>query len=628
MALTSWAWCCESAGRVEMYDVAAISGSDVPRSLRNEFEDSWEDRLDEVGIDLYDLDTLVSSGDDGSIIVSGQINFERIRDALADGGYAEDEFRGYELWEVRSRAAALFEGDGRAVVGGAETIRDILQALSRESGLLSTASDSDLKRALERVGSGYVVVASEGCGWYRDIGGCLAHARRLSVGEGGGAIEALLFTSERRAEAEVEDIEDQVDDTWEVVRVQVDVEFVTVEATVDLRVSEALARFLGTVSPGSPQSPELAAAPSPQPTTAPESPPAPTPALFSTSTPLPTPTAAAAPAPTVVATPSPTTAPAPTPTAAPAPAPMAMACKIGCLTSPDPNPREGGAVRTAWGATTKHYDIHQGGAAHIMTSFYNKLFTLDPTKGLAEISPELATSWDIADDGMEFTFNLREGVKFHDGSDFTADDVVVTFDRIIFPGKYEGMISTAQSLFDAIGGVEKVDDHTVKFTLNKPRVWQFDLFQYTAAVIYPSDYLEANDHDIRKKVAPGTGPFKLVDHRMGEVWEFESNADYWNPELPYVDSVKMQHVPAWTDRGTAVLTANADFSWNVSRDTWDQGTERDDISNALLDNFGALEVKWNNEKAPFDEPKVRRAVHLAINRHHAVDVYREEGQHR
>ena len=333
-----------------------------------------------------------------------------------------------------------------------------------------------------------------------------------------------------------------------------------------------------------------------------------------------------APAPTTVPAPAPTAAPAPAPTAAPEPAPeMAMMeCKIGCLTSPDPNPKSGGEIKTAWGATTKHYDIHQGGASHIMTSFYNKLFTLDPTVGLAEISPELATSWDIADDGMSFTFNLREGVTFHDGSDFSADDVVVTFDRIIFPEKYDGMTSTSQSLFDAIGGIEKVDDYTVKFTLNKPRVWQFDLFTATMAVIYPSDYLEANDYDIRTNVAPGTGPFKFIEEKKEEFWQFEANADYWNPELPYVDSVKMQHVPAWTDRGTAVLTANADFSWNVSRDTWDQGTERDDISNALLDNFGALEVKWNNEKAPFDEPKVRRAVHLAINRHHAVDVYREE----
>lgn len=337
--------------------------------------------------------------------------------------------------------------------------------------------------------------------------------------------------------------------------------------------------------------------------------------------PAPAAPAPAAPAPAAAAP----AAPAPAAPAAPvAQAEPAMECAIGCLMSPDPNPKRGGEIKTAWGATTKHFDIHQGGAGHIMTSFYNKLFSLDPTVGLAEITPELATSWDISGDGMEFTFNLREDVKFHDGSDFSADDVVVTFDRIIFPENYEGMTSVSQSLFDAIGAIEKVDENTVKFTLAEPRVWQFDLFSMTSAVIYPSDYLEANNYDIRTDVAPGTGPFKFVENKPGELWEFEANTDYWNPELPYVDTVIMQHVPAWTDRGTAVLTGQADFSWNVSRDTWDQGTERDDIFNALLDNFGALEVKWNNEKAPFDDPRVRRAVHLAINRHQAVDVYREE----
>ncbi len=325
------------------------------------------------------------------------------------------------------------------------------------------------------------------------------------------------------------------------------------------------------------------------------------------------------------ATPVTTTVPAAPSTAAPvAKAEPAIKCEAGCLKSPDPNPMRGGTVKTAWGATTKHFDIHQGGAGHIMTSFYNKLFGLDPTVGLSQIAPELATSWDISSDGMEFTFHLREGVKFHDGSDFSADDVVVTFDRIIFPDKYEGMTSVSQSLFDAIGSVDKVDENTVKFTLSKPRVWQFDLFSMTSAVIYPSDFLEANNYDLRTVVAPGTGPFEFVENKPGELWEFEANASYWNPELPYVDTVIMQHVPAWTDRGTAVLTGQADFSWNVSRDTWDQGDARDDIFVALLDNFGALEVKWNNEKAPFDDPRVRRAVHLAINRHQAVDVYREE----
>ena len=100
-----------------MYDVAAISGRDVPRSFRDEFEDSWDDQLARVGIDLYALEALVSSGADDWYIVRGQINFDAVRDDLAASGHEDDTYRGYELWEGGGRAAALFEPDGMAVFG-------------------------------------------------------------------------------------------------------------------------------------------------------------------------------------------------------------------------------------------------------------------------------------------------------------------------------------------------------------------------------------------------------------------------------------------------------------------------------------------------------------------------------
>lgn len=304
------------------------------------------------------------------------------------------------------------------------------------------------------------------------------------------------------------------------------------------------------------------------------------------------------------------------PTASPAPA-------AAMLKAPEANPKRGGVVKTAWGATTSHFDIHQGGAAHILTSLYNKLIGLNPNDGLRSIIPELAESWDTAPDGMSYTFKLREGVKFHDGTAFGPEDVVANFQRIINPPA--NVTSTNKSLFDAIDKVEQLDANTVRFTLKEPRVWQFDLFTATFATIYPKKALQDNDNDLRKVIAPGTGPFKFKDHKQGELWVFERNPSYWNPELPYIDEIHMIHIPAWTDRGTAVLTGQADFSWNVSRDTWEEGQKRPDIVQvALLANFGTLEVRWNNQKAPFNDPRVRRAMHLAINRHDAVRVYREE----
>lgn len=330
-----------------------------------------------------------------------------------------------------------------------------------------------------------------------------------------------------------------------------------------------------------------------------------------TAPPPPTPAAAAPTRPPAAAT---------VPVAAPSPARTAGPEMLKAL---EPNPKRGGQVRTAWGATTSHFDIHQGGAAHILTNLYNKLIGLNPNDGLRTIMPELAESWETSQDGMSYTFKLREGVKFHDGTPFTADDVVATFNRVVYPP--EGITSTNKSLFDAIEKIEALDPSSVRFTLKEPRVWQFDLFTATLSVVYPKKWLDENNNDLRKVIAPGTGPFIFKDHKPGEYWIFERNPSYWNPELPYVDSIQMLHIPGWTDRGTAVLTGQADFSWNVSRDTWEEGKNRADIvKTALLANFGALEVRWNNVKPPFNDVRVRRALHLAINRHDAVRVYREE----
>jgi peptide/nickel transport system substrate-binding protein len=298
---------------------------------------------------------------------------------------------------------------------------------------------------------------------------------------------------------------------------------------------------------------------------------------------------------------------------------------LALSSAPDCPCKQGGTVRTAWGATTRHFDIQQGGSSNVLTQMYNNLVRANPSDGLRTIIPELAESWDISPDTLTFTFNLRKGVEFHDGTPFTADDVVATYSRIISPP--EGVTSTQKSVFDATSGVEAVDDHTARFTLREPRAWMFEMLTSPAAIIYSKKSLEENNNDLREVIVPGTGPFIFKEHNPKEFWLFERNPDYWNPSLPYVDVAKMQHVPAWTDRGTAVLTNQADFSWNVSKDTFEEGQKRSDIVDVqLIPACTPLDLKWNNERSPYDDVRVRRAIHLAINRHDASVVYREEWQ--
>ena len=102
----------------------------------------------------------------------------------------------------------------------------------------------------------------------------------------------------------------------------------------------------------------------------------------------------------------------------------------------------------------------------------------------------------------------------------------------------------------------------------------------------------------------------------------EANPDYWDPELPYVDGLEMLHVPAWSDRGTAVLTDQADMSWNVAKETWDEGMNRpDSVTANKLANFGAYWVFINNRDAPFDDPRVRKAIHLAVSKQNLAAAF-------
>ena len=100
---------------------------------------------------------------------------------------------------------------------------------------------------------------------------------------------------------------------------------------------------------------------------------------------------------------------------------------------PEPNPKRGGTLRGAWGITTSNFDVHQGGSSNVLCHLYNNLVTLNLGDGVRSISPDLAVKWTVSPDAKVYTFQLREGVKYHDGTPFTSADVLASYQRIIFP---------------------------------------------------------------------------------------------------------------------------------------------------------------------------------------------------
>lgn len=291
------------------------------------------------------------------------------------------------------------------------------------------------------------------------------------------------------------------------------------------------------------------------------------------------------------------------------------------MKAPEPNPKRGGVLKTAWSTSPTHFDIHQGGGCAGCNMMYDGLIMWNLADGYRTIIPALAETWSVSDDQTVYTFKLREGVTFHDGTPFSAEDVVATFNRVINPPDNIS-ISGIQEQLEMLEEVSAEDDLTVIFTLKRPTPYFLEILAGDAMVVYAKKTLEENDYDLRGvTVPPGTGPFKFVDYVRGEKIILEANPDYWNPELPYVDGIEMLHVPAWADRGTAVLTGQADFSWNVSVDTWEEGRTRDELMTAQAPCLNSHMVAINNSKAPFDDPNVRRAIHLAVDRQAIIDAF-------
>jgi peptide/nickel transport system substrate-binding protein len=314
---------------------------------------------------------------------------------------------------------------------------------------------------------------------------------------------------------------------------------------------------------------------------------------------------------------------APAPTQAPAAA-TKPAGDAGILRAPEPNAKKGGTATFAFTVTTNHFDLQQGtNVAPILWHLHNNLVRLNPLDGLKTIIPDLAESWEVSGDNKVYTFKLRQGVTWHDGTPFTADDVVATFKRIIEPPS--GIVSVFKARFGALQGIEAPDKQTVRMTLVGPRAYFLELLTTEAAPIYSKKSIDENGGDLRKVIAPGTGAYVFKDHKVGEKWTLERNPNYWNKDLPYPDTLEFIHAPQWSDRGTAILSGQADLSWNVSKETMEEGQRRpNEIGTFMVPGAGAYQIYFNCARKPFDDARVRRALHLALSRQDLFESFKTQ----
>lgn len=258
-----------------------------------------------------------------------------------------------------------------------------------------------------------------------------------------------------------------------------------------------------------------------------------------------------------------------------------------------------------------HLDPTAGAAAAIDEVVYANVFEgLTRIDAQGQVQPALAESWTLTDDGLSYTFILHAGVKFHDGSDFTADDVVFSLDR----ARAETSVNAQKALFEPIDKIEAVDAHQVKITLKRPTsAFLFTLGSGDAVIVAPES-VEGN-----KTQPVGTGPFTFSRWVSGDRVELTRNTNYWGEPVKLATATfKFISDPAAAV--AALLAGDVDGYANFPAPELMTQFQADPRFTVVIGTTeGETILATNNARKPFDDSRVRRAMAHAIDRQAIID---------
>ena len=238
--------------------------------------------------------------------------------------------------------------------------------------------------------------------------------------------------------------------------------------------------------------------------------------------------------------------------------------------------------------------------------------------GTLEVEPALATSWTISADGTEYTFKLRRGVKFHDGSDFDAADVEFNFDRMLdenHPYHHTGPFPLS-FFFSAVEDVEAVDAATVRFKLNAPYAPFLSNLAYPTGLIVSPESVQEHDKEFGRNPS-GTGPFKFAEWESNAKVVVTRNADYWDG-APSLEAVVFRPITDGNTRVAEMLSGGLDVMVEIPPDS---------VAQFNGNGFNLLEQAgphlWflilNAKEGPFADKRVRQAINYAIDKKTLVE---------
>jgi peptide/nickel transport system substrate-binding protein len=277
-------------------------------------------------------------------------------------------------------------------------------------------------------------------------------------------------------------------------------------------------------------------------------------------------------------------------------------------------PKKGGTLMFSVVAEPPNYDCHGSttfALVHPVAPHYSLLVKFDG-KEYPKVIPDLAESWTVAPDGMTYTFKLRSGVKFHDGTPLTSADVKASYDRIISPP--EGVVSIRRAYYSDLD-VSAPDPSTVVFKLKNPMAGVMEALASPFNCIYSAAKLAQNPRYPETEVM-GSGPFIFSEHVKGTSWSGKRNDNYYDKGRPYLDGFQ-----AFFVKSNAVVPGilggqfDAEFRGRNPQ-------EKKQLLDKMGDKLTVFEGTWVNDlmlvfnttRKPFDDVRVRQALSMAIDR--------------
>ncbi|MQA86984.1 MAG: ABC transporter substrate-binding protein [Streptosporangiales bacterium] len=281
-------------------------------------------------------------------------------------------------------------------------------------------------------------------------------------------------------------------------------------------------------------------------------------------------------------------------------------------------PKPGGTFTVLMPSDTKTLDPHKESSYNtheriglVYSRLLREKISPDLEYGDIQLEGDLAKEWEVSDDGLTYTFRLRDGVRWHDvppvnGRELVADDVVATFERIRKEGFQAGLL---QNVTD----IEAPDDHTVVLRLSEPFVPLLNNMANHHMWILPREAIEG-EVDLNTK-AIGTGPFILERWDRDVATTYRKNPDYYEKDLPYLDRVVFKVVPGQEARVAAFRSGEVQYAAASTPEEAD--TLRAAVPDARMLEVGsttAVLLYLNQDRKPFDDLRVRQAISMALHR--------------